>query len=448
MNVYSLIYIVLAAILLLYTAMHRMDLLCVAAVCYIVYTIYCIPGIGISGFYRPKLSPQLYWCVYSQLLLILLVSAILRNKEKRKDTLIRQGIKADEEKVNEKIVYFSFLLYTAVIFAFALVNIVKVGFSGFASGKLNVWEQTNVFYVISLYGTYPAFAYGIHKKKKLIWIPCLFVELTIFFAGSRAFAATMVIIFLCERGSLLWKNRKKNFRIYILGALAVLFLLIYRMVDKQIMSGNIEGVFQTLSKPSTWAVALEFNEPRVIIANYDYVLTQKFRLPAGDVVYRIIDFIPGLSSLLHIDLKYPEYFSAWLQQEVHGSEGVGGTIWGESYAMFGYPGVFFATILWLVFVKACSKHLNYSKSHSYFVVAIGTYLSWYINRLDYNRVGQACKVMLFCFLIWSAFYLCLGGVFHFKKTAFSINKKSWINQTAVKPIRKAASCEQKSNDIF
>lgn len=426
MSVFSMIYILLAAALLLVVMRSRLDLITVCAVCFIVYSIYCIPGIGVSGQYRPRLSETLYKMVYIQLFMIMVFSfCVDRIERKRRKTIHPAQGRAEDLCIADKRTETAFLLYTAIIVIFALVNILSVGLATFASGKKNVWGKTNVLYIVSLYGTYPAFAYGIHKRKKLIWIPCLLVELSIFFAGSRAFLATMIIMVLCEFGSKLWKQRRTNAIIYVAGAGAIVFLLVYRMVDTQIMSGDISGTLQTLSNPSVWKKALEFNEPRVIIANYDYVLTKKFRLPIGDVIYRFIDFVPGLTRLIPIQLRFPEYFSDWLVMEVNSSAGVGGTIWGESYAMMGPVGIPLFTILWLMFIKACSRHLDYPKPESYFAVSLGTYLAWYINRLDFNRVGQACKVMLFCFLIWAVIYVALAGKLCIDKYVLGLKKAFW-----------------------
>ena len=411
MSWFSIVYIIIATVLLLYSFRHRLDLLCVASVCYIVYSIYCIPGIGISGFYRPKLSASLYYAVFIQLLLIIVfvsLSRYLKNKRNARLTIDNKNT-VENDTSNDKTLRIAFRIYTFIILTFAMVNIIPVGLSGFMAGKNTVWEETNVFYVISLYGAWPSFAYGIHRNDKVVWILSLFIELTIFFAGSRAFTTTMIVIFICEKGNELWKNRKSYMRIYFFGALGIAFLLLYRMVDKYIMAANFSGAVNVLKNPITWMIAFEFNEPRVIIANYDYSFTSGIQLPVGDVIYRIIDFVPGLTSLVGINLQYPEYYSTWLEYQVCGSTGVGGSIWGESYAMVGYFGIILSTILWLLFINKCNKHLDYHANYSYFVVALGTYWAWYINRLDYNRVAQSFKVMLFCFIIWAVIYMTLKG---------------------------------------
>ena len=405
--------------MLLYSVRHRLDLLCVAFVCYLVYSMYCIPGIGISGLYRPKLSPSLYYSVYLQILIMFVAAVAVRHSQKQQNVIQTKGWKED---TNDKTLRISFRIYTLIIVAFAVMNIASVGLNSFAAGKSVIWEQTNIFYVVSLYGAWPAFAYGIHKNDKMVWIPSLLIEMTIFFAGSRAFVTTMIVIFLCEKGTILWKNRKNSMRIYILGALGVAFLLLYRMVDKYIMAGDIAGAINTLKNPVVWSTAFEFNEPRVIIANYDYAFTSGVRFPIGDVVYRIIDFIPGLTSIFNIKLEYPEYYSTWLMEQVHGSAGVGGSIWGESYSMLGFFGIILFTLIWLAFIYKCNKHLDYHENHSYFIVALGTYFAWYINRLDFNRVGQACKVMFFCFLIWVVIYLVLGGAVRIGRFSIKLRK--------------------------
>ena len=419
MSGYSIVYVIFSVILLIYSIRNRLDLLCVASVCYIVYSIYCIPGIGISGFYRPKLSSSLYYAVFSQLFIIIVFVAWSRYKMKQREANRKFQLSNEDnystEAENDKALKLSFRIYTFVIFAFALTNILLVGLSGFMAGKNTVWDQTNVFYIVSLYGAWPAFAYGIHKNDKWVWLLSLLVELSIFFAGSRAFTATIIVIFLCEKGTVLWRKRKSFIKIYILGAIGIVFLLLYRMVDTYIMAGDINGAINTLRNPLTWMTALEFNEPRVIIANYDYSLASGVQLPTGDIIYRIVDFVPGLTSLLGIKIQYPEYYSTWLMNQVHGSTGVGGSIWGESYVMFGFGGIILFTFIWLAFINCCNKHLDYHGKHSYFVIALGTYLAWYINRLDFNRVAQACKVMLLCFLLWGVVYLVLGGTIRLGK---------------------------------
>lgn len=407
MSIYSLIYLILAGAILVYMLKHKLDLLCIAGVCFIVYTIYCIPGVGISGFYRPHLSPKLYSAVYIQLCIIIGVTLYIRKKEDKKQIDALKILKINDEPKSSILLDKSFMIYTFIIACFAVLNIISIGFSTFLSGKSNVWQNTNVFFIISLYGAFPSFAYGIHFNKKLIWITSTIIELTIFLAGARAFAATLIVILLCDKGQKFMENRKKSFKMYIVGGLAVVFLLIYRSVDTLIMQGDFEGAVQTLSKSETWLSAMEFNEPRVIIANYDYVLSKDFRLPIGDTIYRFLDLIPGMTRFIPIELKYPEYFSTFLQAAVNGSTGVGGTIWGESYAMFGMVGIFVCTFIWLLILKICNYFYNFKKPYSPFIVALGTYWAWYINRLDYNRVFQVGKVLLLCFLMWWIVYSIL-----------------------------------------
>lgn len=426
-TVYSVIYLVAIVVIFIYTIKHQLDVLCVGVVCYVAYTMYCFFGYGISGQYRPQLSTELYLLVYMQLVIIMLCVVFARYKDtplKCKVITVKTTDVYQEKKVTN-----AFYVYTTIIVLFAFINVLIVTPAGFADGKETVWEKTNILYIISLYGAYPSFAYGIHKKIKTIWIPSLLVELTIFFAGSRAFATTLIILFLCERGTALYTQKNGNLKIYLIGAGAIVFLLFYRMIDQAIMQGDIGKVFQVISDPQAWLKALEFNEPRVIIANYDYVITSGICLPVGDILYRIIDIIPGLTSLIPIKLVYPEYFSDWLMKEVNGSAGVGGTFWGESYAMFGVIGVIAFTFIWMWLLRICNKHLNYPKPYSSFIIAIGIYLAWYINRLDFNRVGQSIKIMFLCFLMWTVIYVCLGG-------ELNVNKKIKI------PFRRETCCSR------
>lgn len=408
---YSFLYLFMAVLFFVYTIKNRLDILAVGMVCYVVYTMYCFFGYGIAGFYRPKLSATLYWLVFTQMAMLLVFTSRKRRKDGTKylEQPGRCELTGEEAVKENKRVTLAFELYTAVIVFFALINMIPLGLSGFAQGKANVWENTNVLYIVSLYGAYPSFIYGLYAKKKRIWIPAFLIECGIFFAGSRAFLATMIVMFLCERGVAMWRKKQNNRSVFILGALAICFLLMYRTIDKSLLEGNLRDALRILSQPETWLKALEFNEPRVIIANYDYSITSGIRLPAGDVIYRIIDIVPGMTRLFPIKLQYPEYFSDWLTESVHGSTGVGGSFWGESYAMWGLVGVVLFTALWIAWLRRANNHLDHHRPYSSFVVALGTYHAWYINRLDFNRVGQSIKVMLLCFLIWACFYLVLGG---------------------------------------
>ena len=435
MTTNSLIYIILAVAVIIAIMRGKIDLISVCGACYILYTMYCIYGYGIAGFYRPKLSPKLYHYVYAQLLIILIYVVIKNYRDKKAKRKTRLYVQQADEAENKRAMDLSFYAYTAVIAAFAFINIARVGLSRFASGKANVWSSTNIFYIISLWGAFVSFAYGIHNKKRIIWIVSLVIELSIFFAGSRAFTASLIVIFLAEYGSTLWKNRTKNIYLYILAIAAVLFMIVYRTVDKQIMAGNISGALESLKNPEVWATALEFNEPRVIIANYDYAFTSGIRLPASDVVYRIIDFVPGATKLIPIKLSYPEFFSDWLRVQENASGGVAGTIWGESYAMLGPIGLLGATWLWLFLMDMCNRHLKYPGGHSYFLVGLGAYLSWYISRLDYNRVGQICKVLLLCYLIWGFFYMMLGGSIEFFGVKLKIDVNDLTNTLRRKTIK-------------
>lgn len=429
MSIYSCIYLFLAIVIILIVAFQHLDMLSVAAVCFVVYSIYCIPGIGISGFYRPHLSSKLYGFVYLQMIIIIFV-LLKRTSEQ----MAEQGIShlkkhlVTKEEIENVTVTRAYGIYTIIMLLFMLMNVIRIGFDVFAAGKLLVWEKTDIFYLISLYGAFPSFAYGIRYHKYWMAISGLLIELTIFFAGSRAFLATMMIILLCEWGYRLWKQNKSSLRVYLIGALAILFLLIYRAIDVYIMKGDISGALNVLKQPETWAKALEFNEPRVIIANYDYALTTNMKLPLADVIYRIVDFIPGITKIVPFKLTYPEYYSTWLQEAVHGSEGVGGTIWGESYSMFGILGIPVITIVWLSVVSLCNRHIMMPRKGSPFLIAAGVYLAWYINRLDYNRVGQVVKVMLFCYLLWAGIYLVLGGVLEWKKRRVILNNRQIMSQ--------------------
>lgn len=412
MNINSIIYICLAIFLSLKLIKRRIDLLLISAFCFIIYSMYCAVGIGISGQYRPDLSDKLYFLIFIQIIIIL---CNLHYHDKHEITM--QSLSNSE---NTTIVRFSFYIYTAIMFVFMISNVMSVGLNSFAQGKNDVWGNVNILYIISLYGAFPSFAYGIHYGEKYVSLAAILIEALIFFAGARAFMATLIVIYFCNKGQQLWIKNKSNFIVFLSASMAVIFMLFYRMIDKMVMYGDFHTIYNFIFDIDVWLTALEFNEPRVIIANYDYIVNYDFRLPFVDIIYRFIDFVPGLTKILPITTIYPEYFSDILDDFVMGSTGVGGTIWGEWYAMFGTLGVVIGTFLWLRFLCFCNVHLSFHKPYSPFLVSLGVYMGWYINRLDFNRVGQISKVIFMCFCIWAIIYILLGGALKIGKYIFKI----------------------------
>ena len=139
MTIYSWIYIILSIMVIIAIMKGKIDLISVCGACYILYTMYCIFGIGIAGFYRPRLSHKLYYYVYCQLLIIFfyLVWKNYRDKTEIKNSL--ENAHSVESIKESRAMKLSFIAYTCVIAAFSFVNMARIGFSGFASGKANVW---------------------------------------------------------------------------------------------------------------------------------------------------------------------------------------------------------------------------------------------------------------------------------------------------------------------
>ena len=60
----------------------------------------------------------------------------------------------------------------------------------------------------------------------------LFLEI---YCDIAAFTATLIVIFLCEKGTSLWNKRKGNLKIYILGALGIANMWIAIFADVGVM---------------------------------------------------------------------------------------------------------------------------------------------------------------------------------------------------------------------
>ena len=95
--------------------------------CFIVYSIYCIPGIGISGYYRPKLSHELYYLIYLQIFIIFIFLFITRAAEKGKTIkFIKNNYLFEQKKETDvqypKILDTSFYIYTTIMVVFAVIN--------------------------------------------------------------------------------------------------------------------------------------------------------------------------------------------------------------------------------------------------------------------------------------------------------------------------------------
>lgn len=120
-------YLIGIIILIICTLRNRLDILSVCTMCFIVYSIYCIPGIGISGYYRPKLSHELYYLIYLQIFIIFIFLFITRAAEKGKTIkFIKNNYLFEQKKETDvqypKILDTSFYIYTTIMVVFAVIN--------------------------------------------------------------------------------------------------------------------------------------------------------------------------------------------------------------------------------------------------------------------------------------------------------------------------------------
>ena len=406
------IYFVLCILILCELLRRRIDFLSIAALSFILYSSNCLIGkvwVEQSGYnaYEADIHIHVYYLICTQLFVIYMFLLFRRNNVKflrgnNSFTRIKQ-----DEKVENKL-YWTIILGVSVI-CIVYTFFCVIGIQSFFSytPKADVLNKTSLMFGISVWGGLLCFFYNYIKSNKFgIIVSVILILFTVLY-GSRAYLASAMIGFLVIT-SLGWKKRgkennenvlKSNSKIIIIGSIMFMFLIIYKLVNKEVRAGDTEAISKVLTDASTWRTMFDIAELRIVCADYNWIIEKHFRLPVWDVVARLVSICPFANKV--ISVEYPIRFSGILQQGMRTTYGLANNFWGECYAMAGNGFVIVMTLLWMGLISKLNDRIKVSKSP--FLLTVASYLSFYIHRLDWVQVMGCIKLVFLFFIMKIAF---------------------------------------------
>ena len=389
------VFIAACIIMIIKVARRKLDFYSVGAICHILYNFHCAYGIVFisshevrnSYYYISEIDIRVYVIVLLQMA-ILFAAMVLhdRNAMKWKSPLIVDNY---SDRTKDRI----FTIACGIAWLIMLYNIMRIGVSNLNAEKSYIWAQISGLYVTSNWLGMAVFTYGLKNKKYILAILGAGPVLLHFFFGSRAYFAVLCIIILLLKSEKIKNSLHKNLKVYILGIFAVVFILAYKRMYTAIKAGNIIGAFQVLTDPDTYAYVLRLGEPRIVLANLNYIITNNVRLGGGDLLDRIISIVPYLNNVIR-----PGQYTAVstiLREDLSSTYGLASNIWGEFYALGSYFLLFFMFLLWIKMLDWGNKLIARKDWSANFYMPLVSYLAFYIHRLDFIKaIGNAKMVVM------------------------------------------------------
>ena len=407
------LYFLLSLFLFIIIIRRRIDFLSVAAVSFILYTSNCLVGevwIFQSGYniYEAEISAKTYFLVCNQLIIIF---AYLFMEEKGiklsiSNTCRRYRIRLAyshlEASTSGGSCYWAFLFMTSAMIVWYTIFF-RIGLGYFLSyaEKGMILSETNILFGLSMWSGMICFFYYYSKRNRMGTIASGVIILITVLLGSRAYLASVMVGVLVVKSYTLnerkidcrWRHR--NRKIILLGILMVFFLLIYKLIYKEVRAGDFEGMIRVLSSTDTWSSILDVDELRIVFANYNYSIENQLDLHSSDIIARIVSVIPFAND--GIPTYYPMRFSQLLQERVGTTYGLANSFWGECYAMGRGMFVLTMTVVWISFIRVLNNRIIRKKSP--FLITIASYLSFYIHRLDWTQVMGCIKTVFLFYCI-------------------------------------------------
>lgn len=407
----QILYIVLCLLIIYEVLLRNIDCISIAAISYMLYTSNCIigkvwiPQSGINAYYA-NISIQTYTLIYFQLLIIYIFLFKLRYKAV-------SGVKIKSfhyessyiNSVKDNKLYWIILVFLSYIIIFYYL-IFKVGLSVFFSyaSKGSILSETSMLFGLSIWGGLVCLLHYYLERNICGTILSSGIIILSVLLGSRAYIATAFVGVLLIK-SFGWDNKKvvnKNKtkrRIILLGIIMLLFLIIYKLIYKEIRAGDFVGALKVISDSKTWIGLFDIDELRIVCADYNYTVDNHIRIPMLDVIARILSIVPFAND--YIPLSFPLRYSDFLQTSIHTTYGLASNIWGEAYAMGGSVFLLLFTLIWLNGLNAVNNRIKTSKSP--FLLTVVSYLCFYIHRLDWSQVMGCIKLVLVLYLLKFSF---------------------------------------------
>ena len=408
----NVVFVIAAAVLIAYVIFRPLDFFSVGAVCLVIYNYHCATGelyisskvAGVGHLYDGQVLPQVYFVVLTQIILLL---AMMIRYDHTCTVQLRSG--GDRDFYSGKDLQFLFTVLGFISMALIVSNIIKIGVQNLSAPKSEVWSKTNGLYAVGIWMALAVFTYCIRKKQFRLLLLSLPQILITLYIGSRAFFAVLCIVLLLHLSNIGKFNLKRNLRVYLLGAVMLLVIMVYKKIFLAVKAGDFAQIIETLTDPDTYNWVMKWGEPNIVLSNFNYIVEKGIHLTAGDIGIRLAGIIPSLNDFL--DIEGTQLMSDILRTEMQATYGLASNIWGEFYAAGGFPCIFIMYYIWLKLLSLGNQLLHDDDWKSYFLMPLFAYYGYYIHRMDFAKVIGHGKMVILSML----FFFMLGAILKRRK---------------------------------
>ena len=398
------VFIVFAIIEILYVFKRGLDFLSIGAIGHLIYNYYCAIGtVFIAShesvnvnYYAADIKTGTYVLVILQIVIMIVAMFLYDNKiNSKKQKKQKVSLVVDVFSDKDRTVLFT--LSCAVSILITIYNIIRIGPSNLNADKSYIWEQVGGLYIVGIWLGFASFAYGIRNKKYTLVIGGGIPFLLHFFFGSRAYFAAGVIIILVYYGEKIKNSLITHFKLYAGAGIMAIFVIAYKKMYLLFRQGDFMGAINVLFLPETYEYVFKLGEPRIVLANLNYIIDNNIKLDFGDIVDRIISIIPFLNDFLSSEYQA---MSSILRISMNASYGLANNIWGEFWAMGSYPLALIMFIIWIRLLMWGNTLISRTDWTAYFWLPIVSYFSFYIHRLDLVKALSNAKMCLMAILMF------------------------------------------------
>lgn len=396
----QVIYIFVCIISIIRYFNRKFDLLTIAVLSYIFYTLSCVIGetwITKAGgyYYYANIDVKTYICVFIQLIIINFFPCVIKEKKKHftSSELIWR------KKIGGKTEFEIIFVISVSVFLYNLIFVVGLDQFFSLTSKSDIMSSVSGIFSYSIWGILISFTYGILSKRR--WI--IFISSCMLFLmlimGSRSYFVIAVLILLLTNAEALRKTVSENWKKIIILIILMFILLVYKEVYRYIRALDFESVISTLENYRTYLTVFTNDETRTTFSLYNYVIEKNYTLSLVDSLVRILSFIPFINNVFPTSL--PIRFSSIAKNNIFGSTyGLGSSFWGESFAMGGFIFLIVVTCIWIGIIKKYNNRIAMTNKTAPFWSVFMVYFTFYIHRLDWVQMWGALKSIIVWYIIF------------------------------------------------
>lgn len=385
-------YFISIVVLILFLKRKRFDLLLIGFISLLIYflpTFYSYTSI--TKYYYSKINFNTYLLIDTMIVLFYLFVLVNDFFIKRKSVKV-----AFNFNTNDK---YTFKLINLVIYSVFVVVILDLGISNLVQTKSFINSNINSLgYSFVIWSSLVVYTFGLKTRKRLYLVYSVVIILFSVFIGSRAILATAFVITLVIK----WSESKRFIKDNRLGVISAtvfaLIVLVYKELYKYVKAGDFKSVFEAISNIGTYKSVLEFPESFITFSLLNYTIDNNFRLGNEHLNGILISIIPGLNNMYDTSMLRMSSIYKNIIFDTH--FGLANSIWGESYAIGGFWGVYVFFIIWLLFLAISNWLIGKSTIAIVFIIPLATNLSFYIHRLDFVQVIGVFKNIILVSIIY------------------------------------------------